>query len=290
MKKYICLCLSLLCLFSLGVSADKPYSTAQSAILWDADSNRMLFSQNENQRLPMASTTKIMTAIIALEQGDLDSMVTIPKEAVGIEGSSCYFQEGEKLTLRSLLYCLLLQSANDAAHAIAVHIAGSVSAFAVLMNLKAAELALLDTHFENPHGLDSDCHYTTAKDLARLADYCMQNPVFCEIWGTKTISLPLNKNEELVYCRALSNHNRLLRLYPLCVGGKTGFTKRCGRCLVSAAKRDGHTLIAVTLNCPTDWADHQRMYQYGFSTLLSEHKESSSWKKFVYKSISPIAD
>ena len=270
MKKYICLCLALFWLLSVLGSVAAPSVNAKAALLWDCDADCALYAHNENQKLPMASTTKIMTAIVALEQGDLDSAVTIPKEAVGIEGSSCYLNPGETLTLRALLYCLLLQSANDAAHAIAVYIAGSVPAFAALMNLKAAELGLTNTHFDNPHGLDSQTHYTTALDLARLADYCMQNTDFCEIWSTQTITLDAKEGD---YPRTLCNHNRLLRLYAPCIGGKTGYTMRCGRCLVSASSKDGHTLVAVTLNCPSDWADHQRMYQYGFSKLQSEHKE-----------------
>ncbi len=289
MKRIIALILSLLTLVPLPVFADPVYTAAQSAILWDADNNTVLYDHNSKQRLPMASTTKIMTAIIALEQGDPDDIVTIPKSAVGVEGSSCYLQEGEKLSLNSLIYALLLQSANDAAEAIALYIAGGIEEFALLMNLKADELGLKDTHFDNPHGLDSEGHYTTAEDLARLADYCMQNPAFCEIWSTVSVRIPFSDKETAAIPRNLFNHNRLLRTYSNCVGGKTGYTMRCGRCLVTAAKKDGRTLIAVTLNDRSDWADHVNLYEYGFEKIYSS-EETASWKKFAYKNMSPIAD
>lgn len=275
--------------FFLSSEAEAIYSEAESALLYDANTDTVLFSKNSQKRLPMASTTKIMTAIVALEWADPDEIITIPPNAVGIEGSSCYLKEAEQLSLRSLLYALLLQSANDAATAIALHIAGSIEGFSLLMNCKAAELGLTNTHFDNPHGLDSQTHYTTALDLAHLADYCMENREFQEIWSTVTIQIPLSETEKADHIRTLYNHNRLLRSYPPCVGGKTGYTMRCGRCLVSAAEQNGHHLIAVTLNCRHDWTDHVRLYEYGFSQFQTP-KDVTSWKKYVYKNISPTAD
>ena len=262
--------------------------SAESAILYDVEENCVLFSKNAEKRLPMASTTKIMTAIVAIEQGDLDALVEIPPQAVGVEGSSCYFKDGEVLSLRSLLYALMLQSANDAACAIALHIGESTEGFALLMNCKAAELGLTNTHFDNPHGLDSQTHYTSAKDLAILTAYCMQNPDFCEIWSTRSIRIPLSDTEAPDHARTLYNHNRLLVSYPPCVGGKTGYTMRCGRCLVSAAEQNGHRLIAVTLNCRHDWNEHVKLFEYGFSKFKTQ-KDITSWKKSAYKNISPTA-
>ena len=289
MKKFVAISLLFLLLLPLPVLGESFATDAQAAILWDADSDTVLYSHNSKQRLPMASTTKIMTAIVALEEADPDALVTIPRTAVGVEGSSCYLQEGEVLSMRSLLYALLLQSANDAANAIALYVAGGIEEFAILMNLKAATLGLSNTHFDNPHGLDSDTHYTSAEDLARLADYCMQNPTFCEIWSTSSIRIPFSEKESAAIPRHFSNHNRLLRTYQNCVGGKTGYTMRCGRCLVSAAVQNEKTLIAVTLNDRNDWADHVRMYHYGFEKInLSE--EISPWKESAYKNISPTAE
>lgn len=289
MKKIIAISLSLLLLIPLPVCGESLCIGAEAAVIWDADSDTVLYSRNGQKRLPMASTTKIMTAVVALEEVDPDALVTIPKASVGIEGSSCYLQEGEVLSMRSLLYALLLQSANDAATAIALYVGGGIEEFAFLMNLKAAALGLTNTHFENPHGLDSATHYTSAEDLARLADYCMQNPTFCEIWSTSSMRIPLTDTENAALPRHLSNHNRLLRTYTYCVGGKTGYTMRCGRCLVSAATQNGKTLIAVTLNDRSDWADHVRMYHYGFEKINSS-EEISPWKKSAYKNTSPTAD
>lgn len=241
-------------LSALEVSAD-------SAILIDGKSGTVLYEKNAEQIRPMASTTKIMTALIAIESGNLDRTVRIPKDAMGIEGSSVYLCEGEELTLRQLLYALLLSSANDAAVAIAIDIGGSVENFASLMNQRAIALGLSDTHFDNPHGLDSDAHYTTAKDLATLAAYAMSLPEFRNIVSTYKQTIPMNNGENT---RLTVNHNKLLRSYKGAVGVKTGFTKKSGRCLVSAAERDGTLLIAVTLSALNDWSDHTSMLDYGF--------------------------
>ena len=244
-----------------------PGISAQSAILIEVQNGNIVYEKNAHIRLPMASTTKIMTAIVAMEYADPAMMVEIPPAAVGVEGSSIYLYAGECLSLENLLYALLLESANDAAVAIAIAVAGSVDAFAELMNLKAAALGLTDTHFTNPHGLDHEQHYTTASDLAKIAAYCMQNELFRTIVATQRMTIPLHDTEGV---RLLLNHNRLLRTYQGTIGLKTGFTKRSGRCLVSAAERDGVTLIAVTLNAPDDWDDHSHMFDYGFDRFESQ--------------------
>ena len=275
--RYGCFCLVLLLclgnhltlrLQAASITADLsvPVISAQSAILIEPSSGTTVYEKNARVRLPMASTTKIMTAIVALEHADPAMIVEVSPDAVGIEGSSVYLYAGERLSMEHLLYAMLLESANDAAAAIAIAIAGSVDAFAVLMNEKAVELGLSDTHFTNPHGLDHEQHYTTAADLARIASYCMTNVLFSTIVATQRMTIPLHETEG---ARLLINHNRLLRSYEGTVGLKTGFTKRSGRCLVSAATRDGITLIAVTLNAPDDWDDHRNMFDYGFENYVS---------------------
>ena len=236
--------------------------SAQSAVLIDADSGQVLYQKNANERLPMASTTKIMTALCAVELADVGDVITVDARAVGIEGSSAFLQKGEKLTLLQLLYALLLQSANDAAAAIAIGTAGSMEAFANEMNRKADELGLVDTHFDNPHGLDSEEHYTTATELALIARAALNHPTLRAICATRSITIPGTNEGEV---RTLVNHNKMLRSYEGAIGVKTGFTKRSGRCLVSAAEREGLTLIAVTLSAPDDWNDHTRMLDAGFA-------------------------
>ena len=237
--------------------------SAKGAVLMEADSGDIIFGQNENARLPMASTTKIMTALVALESLPVDTEVKITSRSVGVEGSSIYLCEGEILTLEQLLYALMLESANDAATAIAIAVSGSVEAFAEKMNTKAASLGLTDTHFVNPHGLDAEEHYTTAFELALVTRAALQNPLFREISATERKTIPLRGEEGV---RLLLNHNKLLTSYEGCIGGKTGYTKKTGRCLVSAAEREGVTLIAVTLSAPDDWRDHTAMLDYGFGT------------------------
>ena len=246
--------------FVLPVSA-APEVSAKSAILIEAESGRVLYQKNAFVRLPMASTTKIMTAIVAIEQGDLSKTVTVSKDAVGVEGSSIYLEPNERLTLEALVYALLLQSANDAATAIAIEVGGSVEGFAKLMNAKAKELGLTATHFTNPHGLDDEEHYTSAYDLAKITAYALSNKTFRAICSTYKKTIP--KGEDGT--RVLVNHNKLLRLYEGAIGVKTGFTKRSGRCLVGAAERDGLTLVSVTLNAPDDWNDHEKLLDFGFS-------------------------
>ncbi len=236
--------------------------SAKSAILMEASSELVIYKKNARERLPMASTTKIMTALVALEKADVSQTILVDPRAVGVEGSSVYLRANESIPLGDLIYALMLASANDAAEAIAYAVAGSVENFAVMMNEKAAELGLDDTHFENPHGLSSDDHYTTAYDFARLSAYALKNPDFKKICSTLKYTIPATDMEG---ARVIANHNKMLRIYGGAIGVKTGFTKKSGRCLVSAAEREGMTLIAVTLGAPDDWNDHKTMLDYGFS-------------------------
>ena len=230
--------------------------SAQHAILMDGRTGRVLYEKSADQRSLIASTTKIMTALIICEQCNVLDRMRIPKEAVGIEGSSMYLREGEVLTLQELLYGLMLSSGNDAAVALAIYCGGTVEGFAQLMNDKARQLGMKDTHFENPNGLDSPGHYSTARDLAVLAAYAMENPIFAKTVSAKTVT---------VGNRALRNHNKLLWQVDGADGVKTGYTKAAGRILVSSAVRNGRRLICVTINAPDDWTDHAALLNDGFS-------------------------
>ena len=245
-----------------GNSLPAPAVSAKSAILIEAESGEIIFSKNADERLPMASTTKIMTALVAIENADISKTVSVSPAAVGVEGSSVYLYADERLTLEDLLYATMLESANDAATAIAIEVGGSVEGFAALMNDKAKAMGLTDTSFENPHGLDGEDHYTTAYELALITREAMSNQKFREICTTYKKTIPLNETEGV---RLLINHNKLLRSYDGAIGVKTGFTKKSGRCLVSAAERGGLEFIAVTLGAPDDWRDHSAMLDYGFS-------------------------
>lgn len=259
------------------VASDALGLSAQASLLMDAENGNVLFERNARTRLPMASTTKIMTALVVLDLLSPDDLVCIDPAAVGIEGSSIYLYAGEWLTVRQLLLALLLESANDAAVALAIAACGSVDAFVEKMNLRAASLGLTDTHFENPHGLDAKDHYTTAYDLALITAQALADPLLREIMSTRRALIPLcdmqspeaatptNDPSLPTGTRVLLNHNKMLRYYDGAIGGKTGYTQKSGRCLVSAAERDGLTLIAVTLNAPDDWNDHTQLLDHGFS-------------------------
>lgn len=235
--------------------------SAHSAILIEGESGTTIFEKNADERLPMASTTKIMTAIVALENTDLDKVVSIADEAVGVEGSSIYLKSGDSMTMRDLLYSLMLASANDAATAIAYEISCGVDEFAVLMNEKAEQLGLVNTHFTNPHGLSDAEHYTTARELSVIASYAMKNSTFRDIVSTKRYTITPNSEDG---SRVIVNHNKLLMSYDGVCGVKTGYTTDSGRCLVSSAERDGVFLIAVTLDASDDWDDHKAMLDMGF--------------------------
>lgn len=273
LKKFVALVLLvLLAQISLPASANlqgsaqavlsAPSVSAQSYALLDAEDGVVLSHKNGDVRMAMASTTKIMTALVAIENCEPSKEIKIPPDAVGVEGSSVYLFEGEVLTLSDLLYAMLLASANDAATAIAISVGGSVDGFSALMNKKADELGLHDTHFTNPHGLYDEEHYTTAAELGRITAQAMKNELLSKIFATKKATIiPIKGN-----VRTLKNHNKLLWSYEGSIGVKTGFTKKSGRCLVSAAKRDELSLICVTLSAPDDWRDHASLLDWGFDS------------------------
>jgi len=223
----------------------------------DGDTGRVLYEKDSHARRLIASITKLMTALVALESGhELEEAVTVAPEWAGVEGSSIYLRPGEEITLEALLYGLLLRSGNDAALAVAGHCGGTVEGFVAQMNRKARELGMRDSSFANPNGLNEEGHYSSAYDMALLARACLENEELAKIVSTKSITLGT---------RTFTNHNKLLWRYEGCVGLKTGFTEKAGRTLVSAARRDGVTLICVTLNAPSDWADHTALFDYGFA-------------------------
>ena len=262
----ILLLISLGRLWSTEVSASgAPALSAASAVLYERSSQTFILSKDADTRRPMASTTKIMTALVAVRSGvSLNETVTVPREAVGVEGSSLYLREGEQMTLRELLYALLLQSANDAAVAISVHVSGSLDAFVCKMNDTARELGLTNTHFVNPHGLHDEEHYTTARELALISAAALDDPTVREISSTVRHTIPATN---LSPARTVVNHNKLLKLTEGAIGLKTGFTKASGRCLVGAFEKDGISLVSVTLSAPNDWEDHKKLLAYGLDSM-----------------------
>ena len=235
--------------------------SAQSAILMDAASGRVLYEKNADERSLIASTTKIMSGLLVCESGNLDREVSVPKEAVGVEGSSLYLKAGERITVRELLYGMMLRSGNDAAVALAIVTDGSVDAFVHRMNEKAAALGLTGTHFENPNGLDGETHYSTARDLAKLAATAMENETFCEAVSSRSFSSGT---------RSFTNHNKLLWRVEGADGVKTGYTKKAGRILAGSASRGGQRLICVTIRDPDDWRDQSMLFDYGFSAYCMQ--------------------
>ena len=238
--------------------------SAKAAIVINGDTGEVVFEKNSNIRLSMASTTKIMTGLLLCEYGNFDKEVTVTAEMLRVEGSSMGLLGGDKVTLHDLLYGLMLSSGNDAANVIAFAVSGSVEGFVKKMNDKASELSLTNTRFETPSGLDGENHYTTAYDLAMLTRYAMQNEEFCKAVSSKSATLNYGNPP---YRRTLTNHNKMLKQYDGAIGVKTGFTKKSGRCLVTAAKRDEKFVIAVTLNAPNDWQDHKTMLDLGLSAI-----------------------
>ena len=231
-------------------------------ILMESDTRQVIKKENEDERLPIASTTKIMTAIIALENAKMSDVFTVSENAQNQEGSSIYLRTGDKITVENLLYGLMLNSGNDAAVAIAEGVAGSCEKFSGLMNEKAKELGCKNTNFKNPNGLNEDGHYSTAYDMALIMSYAVKNDELLKIMSTKRYNI--DQGGSITY---LKNHNKLLWQYDFCTGGKTGYTKASGRCLVTSAEKDGVSLVAVTLNCPDDWQEHKELFNYGFETV-----------------------
>ena len=267
-KKIIC-CFGAVCLLLWsGVPAQaqenvpEPSVSAASAILIEAETGRVLFSKNAEEQRAMASTTKIMTALLTLEQEERE--VAITADMIAVEGSSMGLRDGDRLTLHGLAAGMLSVSGNDAANAAAILIDGSLSAFADRMNRRAQELGLEHTHFVTPSGLDAEGHYTTASDLAALACAALENEAFRELTSSRQTSVSFLEPAET---RTYQNHNKLLTMLDGCIGVKTGYTKQAGRCLVSAAEQNGIRLVAVTLYAPDDWNDHLAMMEYGFSRV-----------------------
>lgn len=244
------------------MSLPAPAVSAVSAIVMDSDTGKVLFSKNCGQIRAVASLTKVMTTIITLEAGDLDKQFRLDNNAVHVEGTSMGLRENDIVTRRALCYGMMLPSGNDAANVVAVSVAGSIHEFTKLMNQKAIEIGMNDTSFANPHGLDEKGHLSTARDMALLTAYAMQNADFREICRQESVRLEFGNPP---YKRWLSNNNKMLFSYDGCVGVKTGFTDNARRTLISAAERHGRTLIVVTLNAPDDWNDHIKMLDYGFA-------------------------
>ena len=251
-------------------AAEAPAVSAASAVLLDGETGRVLYAKDENTPRAIASTTKLMTALVVAEYfgGDLSRSVEIQKEWTGVEGTSLYLVPGERLTVQTLFYGLLLPSGNDAAVALACVCAGDVGTFVSWMNQRARDLGMTHTHFSDPNGLGDENHYASALDMAKLAQACLKNPTVAQAVSTKQITLE---------GRQLVNHNKLLWQYEGCTGMKTGYTRQAGRTLVSSAEKNGQTLICVTLNDRNDWADHKALLDYGFSayprTVLAQAGE-----------------
>lgn len=259
--------------FGYAAEAEEPAVSAYAYALYCVNTGEFLLSQNADERLPMASTTKIMTAILGIEAFQSDNeetVVTITPEMYA-EGSSMYLAAGEQLPMSELVGGMLMVSGNDAANAVALTVGGSFEGFSELMNEKARSLGLENTNFVTPSGLDAEGHYTTACDLAKIMAYCMENNMFREIDSSPSITVnfvsPSGKTQTYY------NENRLIREYEYCVAGKTGYTDKAGRTLVSCAEKDGIRLIAVTLGDPDDWNDHKNMFDYGFGLLSLEKLE-----------------
>lgn len=260
MKKII-----LLIIILIPISIKAIDTSATSSILMDIDSNRILYEENIHKVRSVASISKIMTAIIAIESGKLEDKITIGSEINTSYGSGIYIKEGEVLTLKDLVYGLMLRSGNDAALAIAHYVGGSVNKFVDLMNKKAKEIKMTNTTFNNPSGLDQDNgNYSTAYDMALLTSYAMKNKEYKKITGTKKYTLSTNKNTYVWI-----NKNKLLSLYKYTTGGKTGFTEIAKRTLVSTASKNNINLVVVTLNDGNDWQDHQNLFEYGFNNYTN---------------------
>lgn len=260
MKKIVFIVLAILALPMYVLAS--PEISGEYACVMEAETGEVLFEYNGDITHSMASTTKIMTALVALESSSPDELVSVSRNAAYQEGSSAYLAQNEKIKMKDLLYGLMLNSGNDAAVAVAEHISGNEATFAEKMTDRAKALGAFNTQFKNPSGLDAEGHYTTAVDLARITAAALKIPEFREIVST------IYKEVDYSGGRlCFSNHNKLLKSYDGCIGVKTGFTKKTGRCLVSAAERDGITIVCVTLRAPDDWNDHKKLLDYGFEKV-----------------------
>lgn len=246
--------------------------SAQAYVLYCVENDSVLLSKNADTKMKMASTTKIMTTLLTLEQSAKNDVLVEFSESMIAEGSSMYLKVGDTVHLSDLAIGMMMASGNDAANAAAITVGKSIEGFADVMNHRAKEIGMTSTNFVTPSGLDDDNHYSTATDMARLMACALQNEAFCEIIENTSMTVDfLTPQKQVTY----QNHNRLLTLYEHCIGGKTGYTKSAGRCLVSAAEKNGVTLIAVTFNAPSDWNDHIRLYDYGFERLSAVDTDDS---------------
>lgn len=258
-------------LLSVSVYAEEPEVSAYAAVLYEPRTGTVLYEKNAGEPLPMASTTKIMTAMLAFESGRAAEQVKITEEMIRTEGSSMGLMAGDILPLRELAEGMMMTSGNDSANAIAFFLSGSLEAFSERMNVRAKEIGMANTSFVTPSGLDADGHFSTAYDMACLAAEAMRCSDFSDTVGQLYQTVEFTQPEKSL---RFENHNKLLRLYEDCTGIKTGFTKKSGRCLVSAAERDGAELICVTLNAPDDWNDHIALFEYGFSSFAEYTPEA----------------
>lgn len=256
--------------FLLGETANAADISARCAIVYAPQTGDVLYEKSPDARMLIASTTKIMTALVVLEHCDPDEIVKVTPAHAAMEGSSMYLKPGETYTVEEVLYGLMLVSGNDAAAALADHVAGSMEGFAALMNAKCEQLGLKNTHFANAHGLDAQDHYSTARELALLTAKAMENPEFCKIFESRSFS-----------CHGVSyyNHNKLLSTCEGCIGGKTGYTEKAGRILVSCVEREGLRLICVTISDPRDWADHTALYDEAFAAYRIIRLPEAPWQR-----------
>lgn len=265
MKKHkiciICFICVLLILMLPAKTQAFEQTSAKACVIFEANSGRLLYDKNKDIQLPEASTTKIMTALVTIENTNVDEKIKIPKQAVGIEGSSIYLREGEQLTVKELLYGLMLRSGNDCAVALALHVGGTIENFANMMNQKAKQLGCKNTNFVNPHGLPDENHYTSAYDLGLISCEAIKNPVFKQIVSAKSTTI---SNDGYDYDRYLKNKNKILTLFDGANGIKTGYTKKAGRCFVGSAYRNGMQLVVVLLNCAPMFEESMQLMQRCF--------------------------
>ncbi len=278
--KYFLIISIILNIFLFNTNTAHAYTASQAECVIELDSLRVLSERNKDKKLPMASTTKILTALTVIENFDVNTVVEVKKSATNIEGSSIYLKEGEHLSVKELLYGLMLRSGNDAAECLAQSLT-TRSEFIKLMNKTAQNLGAKNSNFTNPHGLHDKNHYTTAYDLALITASAMKNSVFKEIVSSKSINIPNEKGE---YNRLLINKNKMLRFYEGANGVKTGFTKNSGRCLVSSAKRNGMTVISVVLNSPQMWERSMELLDYAFNNFeVCNLINSDDFNSKIYK-------
>lgn len=268
-------------IYSIPVENAYAYTISHGECVMEVNSGRILFSHNMNEKLPMASTTKILTALTVIENFDVDKEITVPKSAVGVEGSSIYLREGEKLTIKELLYGLMLRSGNDCAECLAQTLT-SRAEFIRLMNITAKNCGAYNSNFTNPHGLPDDNHYTTAYDLCKISTNAMKNPIFKEIVSTKRVNV---SNDGYAYDRLLINKNKLLFSYDGCTGIKTGYTKKAGRCLVTSAEREGMEVVSVVINSPEMWERTRELLDGSFNDYdMVEIVNKDEFNDKIYKS------